>query len=219
MRRIISFVLVAGGLISGCTAKAVPPEVLESEHELDNTLVTGKPCAPPCWFNITPGITTGDEAVDTLRKMPFVDSKSIFVGGGGVSWRRISSDSQSVTGGIPLTNNVVESVNVRQFMYPPSLGSLVDALGPPEGAWVEFVHQPNADVIVILIWPKKGVRVESQTFDYDKAAAREEAVEPSLTIRFVEYVVPYDSVNTHYSSGQLRDFQIWGGFSKLTLPK
>ena len=34
-------------------------------------------CSPPCWFNITPGVTTQEEALEILYELPFIDKDSV----------------------------------------------------------------------------------------------------------------------------------------------
>lgn len=35
-------------------------------------LLTGQPCAPPCWYGITPGVTKHDELIRLLQQNPYV---------------------------------------------------------------------------------------------------------------------------------------------------
>jgi hypothetical protein len=41
------------------------------------SFLTDLVCSPPCWFNITPGVTTQDEALEILRNLPFIDKDNI----------------------------------------------------------------------------------------------------------------------------------------------
>lgn len=56
-------------LVAGC----LPQPSLRSETLLhDDSLLTGEPCAAPCWENIIPGETTFTEAVEMLNAHPAV---------------------------------------------------------------------------------------------------------------------------------------------------
>ena len=55
-------------------------------------------CQPPCWHNITPGVTTIDEAISILEKSPEIKitSKSEF----GLSWDFVQNEDEGGTLGI-----------------------------------------------------------------------------------------------------------------------
>ena len=63
--RLLLFLILTGLCLFGCN--------LTSPASFLTDLV----CSPPCWFNITPGVTTQDEALEILRNLPFIDKDSV----------------------------------------------------------------------------------------------------------------------------------------------
>jgi hypothetical protein len=47
-----------------------PPPLKSTKYLNDTSLLTGKPCSPPCFRNIVPGQTTFEEALSLIRKDP-----------------------------------------------------------------------------------------------------------------------------------------------------
>jgi len=67
---LVSLVLLILGLCVGC---GEPPP-------LDMSLLTGEPCAPPCWQGLTPAVSTEEEVQEFLRSSELVDQSCIFRG-------------------------------------------------------------------------------------------------------------------------------------------
>ena len=66
MKNILVFILI-GFLLGGCQSL-----FLTNQNVFDNHV-----CQSPCWMNITPGITTKEEALTILSKISFVDQPSV----------------------------------------------------------------------------------------------------------------------------------------------
>src|SRR5690349_13314953 len=64
--KITKLLILTGLLIAGCS------------HLSKNRTVFNNPvCQPPCWQNITPGVTTKDDALVILSKIDFIDQSQI----------------------------------------------------------------------------------------------------------------------------------------------
>src|SRR3989304_763375 len=64
--RLLVFVVLSI-VFSGCVGYSTPVPLLP-----DDSLVTGKPCSPPCWQNVTPGQSTWKDVSQFLEVNPFV---------------------------------------------------------------------------------------------------------------------------------------------------
>lgn len=145
----------------------------------DGGFLSGKPCPPPCFYNITPGITTKNEAEDILKQnefsCTFFDYTSSSGGQGFMcSW-----------GEVGLEGNVVDSV----FFRPASkieIQQVIDKYGEPDFVRTGIVSLPDDKVRVGMILGFKEIRAwvwleEQSTIKY---TVREHSL-----VRYVAYSV------------------------------
>ena len=131
--------LMAGG---GKVAIGPPERTLLNERFLaDASLLTGDPCAPPCWRNIIPGETTLDEAleivgaIDGLTLMQQSDQAFQFGRPNGPACCQISADESAAVNAI-----------ILQFAPRMTIGEAVEIYGEP----LFFRGQPYTDTEAIL---------------------------------------------------------------------
>lgn len=67
MRRRFWGILVLVVLLASACAPV--PQLRNEAYYHDTSLISGEPCFAPCWQNITPGVTTWDEANDILSNL------------------------------------------------------------------------------------------------------------------------------------------------------
>lgn len=162
--------LVLQSLLLRCEgpySPGVEPQALDPT-EGDTSLVTGEPCAPPCWQGLLPGESTKQEALQTLEKLSFVDGDTIgvrvpvspFEGRELIEWMHGS-------GQIVVDNEVIRSIAVDLF-YDLELQRLVEVKGEPAGyfAWL-FPPPDNISIgpicisaTVEFVWPEEGLAAE-----------------------------------------------------------
>jgi hypothetical protein len=66
-------------IANGCsTEKSNPNFVDPTAHPelIDQSWLTGKPCAAPCWQGLEPGKTSRDDALKTVPRLSFLRSKN-----------------------------------------------------------------------------------------------------------------------------------------------
>jgi hypothetical protein len=208
---LLFLLLLSVGLLGSCRMNSIP----DSTDEVD--LLLDSPCTPPCWYNITPGITTRSEAKSILNGLSFVENSSIVLNqAGNIGWKQISA-SEDVTGGILFTDSTVRSIYILPSTCTTTIQELIDLLGPPEGTWVSYVHLPEDGVTVTLIWPQMGLRANLEIIDYEIAIEQDQLILPESCIKEAEYFVPFESVYVEYPE-RLRLFQRWEGLESITLP-
>lgn len=110
-------------------------------------------CHPPCWQNITPGVTTIDEAVSMLENLPETEitSKSEF----GVSWDFIQNEDEGGTLGISEDGIVrmiwLASVSDRKLL----LKTIVTSYNEPE--YVKPYDCRQGMCVTALVYPDVGM--------------------------------------------------------------
>jgi hypothetical protein len=107
-------------------------------------------CKPPCWQNITPGVTTKDEAVSILKKMP--DITITYNVPSGVDWDLVSNK----TGGwLGAQNGIVTSVVLGSAYDNLTLETVVASYGYPN--FVAPVDCRDGMCSTILVYPDLGI--------------------------------------------------------------
>jgi len=93
-------------------------------------------CSWPCWQGITPGITSGNDALQRLNDSPLISKNSIRVeqprtGFGDAKWYWKISEKQALEGNLEWRNGFV--LYNALSVYPViSLGEIINRFGPPE---------------------------------------------------------------------------------------
>lgn len=129
----------------GPYARSLAPETLDP-HEIDISLLTGEPCEPPCWYGITPGLTTDEEMVAILEGLPFFEADTLQLKAEPV----ISFDRKREvvywghgTVIVMLLDDVVTTVDVGLY-YDVELQDLIELFGKPSGYFVYTYPLPDA---------------------------------------------------------------------------
>ena len=120
-----------------------PPErsLLNDRFLADTSLITGDPCAPPCWQNIVPGRTTLDEALAIVSSLEGIELQRQterefqFGQSDGPACCQISADDSQIVSAI-----------ILQFAPEMTLGDAISNYGEP----LFFRGQPFADSEAIL---------------------------------------------------------------------
>ena len=119
-----------------------PKRTLINERFLaDSSLLTGGPCAPPCWQNIVPGETTLAEALEIVSALEGItvlrQAEHAFQFGspGGPACCQISADERAAVSAI-----------ILQFAPAMTIGDAVDVYGEP----LFFRAEPYAEAEALL---------------------------------------------------------------------
>lgn len=142
-------VLVA--LADGSSGVAIgPPEpsVLDTAMLPDISLLTGDPCGPPCWQNITPGETDMQEALQILDALDSItivqasDAGIVFSHQAAAPCCQIVSDDQGLVVAI-----------VLQLAPQALVGELIDKLGEPQ--YVTGMPFSARENLLVLVYPER----------------------------------------------------------------
>ena len=179
----------------------------------DNSLLTGTPCEPPCWQDIIPGKTTSTEAIELLKKSPFVDQESLdqfgsVDAGGATWWWRVPG--KRLQPKISWVHDTVIEI-VQGLTVEITIEEILSTYGPPEFVTVDPGGIPeNAYWIVRLHYPAQGLSLYSYAT----------SIEDSTTIEVAEYYIPVsaderksDLADKFQYSEQ--DFFEWAGYGEI----
>jgi len=138
----------------------------------DHSVLSQQPCASPCWYGLMPDKSTEKDIDATLPKLAFVDPATISKRDS--SWQGDSSAQEVVFdcahprgtncgGTFVLLHDQLKEINLI-VANSLSLGQVVSVLGQPD----YFIRRPfspeglgNPGCVITLIWPQKGITVES----------------------------------------------------------
>ncbi len=115
----------------------------------------GIPCNAPCWEGITPGKTTLDEAIEIIKKLPFVSSYTIDYYGINFNWIHNNVQGIAYINANQPTRVISYIIPFRTFRY--KLGDIISVYGEPTHIVAKAV---NYGAIVghslLLFWLKDG---------------------------------------------------------------
>jgi len=218
---VVSCLAVTALLVAACFFCQTP---------VDRSLLTGEPCAPPCWQGLTPGESTLEDVSEFMRTSGFVSPLTVFHGritrGGEVVGVSIQWDSTNGRGGGDFA--IEDGVLKDMFIYPSyhlTLEDLVERYGPPEKFHV-MVTGPHVPLLqVTLFYPSYGftaslelpvdepvLRPESSIIQvwYSQAGSLETFIE-----RGISYLGSFLGTTPEQWSESLRD---WPGYGAIEVP-
>lgn len=145
----LSLLIVASVTLSACSP---PPPLVSSKYLNDTSLITDKPCAAPCFQNITVGQTTYTAAVGLLKANALFSNVQSQDNPAQADW--------STTGGdacCQMTADDKGVVNALLVKLAPNITTkqLIDKFGTPK--YVTNVDYSAQEVALALIFPDKGV--------------------------------------------------------------
>ena len=194
---------------------------------VDQGLVTGEPCAAPCWQHITPRVTTYQEASGLLKNNPLVKGESLDLTSLDYMWWQSSASSPGVNGWISFRDGLVNQITV-DLEYPLTVGQVIALLGEPDYVGVQPYLYPDAPAppcdSLTLVWMTHGVELVVPDIDERKAPAGPLRISPETQGLQVWYFQATTSFEDFISSKSSRwdykgPYQPWQGLDRITRPK
>jgi hypothetical protein len=148
---VASFLAVAVWAIAACVGCGQPPP-------LDMSLLTGEPCAPPCWQGLTPGVSTEEEVLEyaasshDLADYHLDTSASRTV----IQWQTPCGASQRVDNFLLIRDDMLSVIMVC-LDYELTLAQSLETYGPPESFRANRKGGSSIDAEVILFHPTLGL--------------------------------------------------------------
>ena len=139
---------------------------LQQSRWVDRSIITGAPCAPPCWQGITPGFTQMDKALEILSNSPYIETGSIkrtgtdFSGGCTWHWR---SPGRRMLPALSWQNGIVDTISLG-LTFDLTIQEVIDKFGVPEALSMEGGGQPEYWYWIIdLHYPSQGIDFRAYT--------------------------------------------------------
>jgi hypothetical protein len=194
---------------------------------IDSSILTGLPCAAPCWYGLEIGRSTKSDILATARTLSFIDSKE-FPEDPFYYWDpskradvvatlirlRCRSPERGPCASLVVLNNVLKEI----YLSPPpafTLGQAVVYLGPPD--YFEPLARIESTLCdVALIWKQRGIWIAFRSGSPQKVQCRDvhgsKDVSPNLLVAQIIYGSPDDYIFARASEpgGGLP----WSGFAQ-----
>lgn len=209
--RLLIFLILTGLCLFGCN--------LTSQTSFLADLV----CSPPCWFNITPGVTTQDEALEILRNLPFIDKDSVSTKG--FYWNSFDdtiffrSTQQNWDGEAYVMDQKIVLIGFYGKLNVP-FEEAVEMLGEPKYV---INNRGRVSYSVRSLAPDKGIAYTFNTADLPRNERNE--LRPDTPIRLIEFFDPmkYDelldagmfSMLTLNREDTLKYMRPWTGYGSI----
>lgn len=158
----------------------------------DRSILTDRPCAPPCWSGIIPGQTQKDAAWNALKQNPYVKQRTLEQLGDGYTGKFFwfNRHTRGELSHVYWRENIVQIIEVES---EPSLklGDVTTIFGDPEKvlAWHEVTPEDlSKSYIIRLYYPGRGIVVTVQTLP--EGANGKDAILPEMPLREITYFKP-----------------------------
>ncbi len=178
MKRIVILLLV-GFVLASCGLSHQNPNIFE------------KPvCNPPCWENITPGITTKADALVILSKIDFVEQPSIDMNRPAIGFddeiRFSAYNYHPISGSLFISRDRVSMI-AFEFNLGTTMQHAIDWFGAPENILV--VHTSFFDQITLLNI-RKGFEFNYKLFGNQNQYLDSSKIEPDSEVFGVLFFDP-----------------------------
>jgi hypothetical protein len=206
LRVVLLIICVVSGLLADCQrATSVTPEPIIDIG--DGGFLSMEPCGPPCFLNITPGITSQKQTFEILQT--WVDLQNCIIDDetedGSVGWIRC--------GNVSVTFDNSERVeNIGYILLEPILvGDVIAKYGNPDSVYV-WIYRPGDSysekkTIVSMVLLYDSIKTMIALPDQEGEAYYD--VEPDTRISKISYLVG----NSWETWGPLNpDSQLWVGY-------
>lgn len=198
--------------------------------EPDRSILTGLPCAAPCWYGITPGISDLEEVRKSLATNPHVDQANI-------REQQITGDMVQVDwpepglfsglGLLLLRNDVVELIVLRGMRNRLTLGQVVEKYGAPEKVAAWYAWAGGTAYYIRLYYPSRGLIFNVNTRPRASPTADTDVITEDMRATHVYYFAPtsmedllltvFIPVASEKGPRMLEKLQDWPGFGPITL--
>jgi hypothetical protein len=206
------FLIISGGSCKPANVSTPSPsETADISSIWLTTWLTQPACKPPCWQNITPAVTTKDEAVSILEKM--TGTTVTYNYKNGVGWEFGSTKNDG--GWLGAQDGIVDFVVLDLVQSKLTLETLVASYGYP--SHIEPYDCQQGDslgmCLTMLIYPDLGMLVDTDLKDLGNHRVE---VQPETEIWRITLIQPglenYKKIPDFQDYGILMEWKGYGSY-------
>lgn len=188
-------VLLFGFTTTSCRSNST---IAVDDPLADRSFLTQQPCAAPCWYGLEPDKSTLDDVMATLRKLPSVDSSSIWEGtvywGGDEGAKQIGFSclhpkDQRCGGGFIFSRGVVKRISLTPA-YELTFQMAVDRIGNPD--YLEYrPYSPHGEGCWIGLYWARGIILQMSdrsSWEQCQEIQRLNTVSPIILVDDITYI-------------------------------
>lgn len=208
-RRAVRWLLIA---LAGITLLILGYDLWQQwrarQEGMTRGLLTGVPCAPPCWQGFTPGrVVDRDGLARQLRKLPGVSS--VREDGNTLKW--LWNTQRGVNSICIGQDNSIQSISL-QVDFELTVEEIIGKYGLPDAInAAPFGYGENVYILMNLFYPQHGLTCRVQVLPYDHPA-----LEPHSVVYEVTYTPTAESVEAWFGA-KVEDMSLqpWPGYGEL----
>lgn len=159
-----------------------------------SALVDDSTCDPPCWRDITPGVTNKDAAINIIQDMPDVDTDSLRNEltfqedlSESLTWRFTGTGEYS--GGLYLHDQTV-LVSFWTYQFRIDLERLINRYGDPSHVFITATKFEMIYLTINIIYDESGICIKHNTSLLPFVNDNEYRVRPSMDVSYVYFIDP-----------------------------
>ena len=192
---------------------------------VDQSLLTGEPCPPPCWQRLTPGVSTQEDVLDYIAESSYVGDhyREAHAVGTTIWWQSILDGRSLDTYNFLATRHGTLSVMMIYLDYEVTLEDLLAKYGPPEKVRAEWSSGGSAVALVNLYHPTQGFMLQLEVIPsdgYHEVLPQTKVVRvwyfppaPLEALPKLRFFIPFPS--REYMDTELQD---WQGYGRIRVP-
>jgi hypothetical protein len=165
---------------------------------IDTGLFTGLPCKPPCWQNLTPGISTSEDVDRFLHNLSLDEwpERNLIDSGHNSESIRLIDKTDTVVIFLLLENGKLMFID-SYHRIDIRLIQIVDHFGPPEYVRAELAFTPDSKIYIFeVFYPTMGL-----AFDIDPDQEKDVGyIRESMSITGIHYSSPGDLLSYFLNS-------------------
>jgi hypothetical protein len=178
--------------------------------EVDRSILTDDPCAPPCWQGVVPGNTmTKEEVIELLETLPNVGSIwESYPGGIDWVWRQWPWEGTGYNG-VDLAESRVHNISLS-IAFELTVEEILDKYGPPDATNAVLAGVHRNYIGMSLLYPTQGLWLKARLSDYRPV------LDPTTRIYMAHYLIPADSLESWLGPDMAyMQLQPWPGYGEI----
>lgn len=192
----------------------------------DDSLVTGEPCLPPCWYDILPGSTNTTTALEKVSLLEFVNptpvertNRAVYFGtDDAIRWSY--QETNDFGGGIYVAEDIVKWFRVDHPNYLV-LEDIITSIGEPDWVWAGRAGGAGNHYIFRFVFEEMGLMLESRMYGDNSPMPETVNVISDIQIGEAYYFAPRSleqylmeirGVSEDGLDGVMNDYQNWPGY-------